>query len=154
MSAVGKWLGQYVGNWFGSQEPSDTTYADSGLVVGGVGTATLHAEVNQPAIYQPGICTNVTSLPGPTSYRPAKKRKKLFKSQWWKQKHIVVDGIEVEPLKPFETFDAVPPAPTIPPAMLMRTRASKARLHRTAAPAIRPAALMRSKPTFLPLIRS
>lgn len=115
---------------------------------GGLGTGT-------PDFAVPiGICTNVTSMPGPTSYRPVKKLKKLFKSQWWKQKHIVVDGIEVEPLKPFETFDSVSPAPTIPPAMLMRTRASKARLHRTAAPAIRPASLIRSKPTFLPLIRS
>jgi hypothetical protein len=100
-----------------------------------------------------GICTNYTTAPGSTKYRTPTKR--LFKSQWWKKKkHIIVDGIVVEPLKPFETFDAVSPAPTFKPAQLIRTRARKARLQRSAAPEIHPAALIRSKPTYLSLIRS
>ncbi len=82
---------------------------------------------------------------------------RLFKSAWWKRLNIAPELLPyVEPIKPFETIDAVPPAPTFPSASLIRTRArtGKARLHRTAAPEILPAALIRSKPTYLPLIRS
>jgi hypothetical protein len=159
MAAAGKWLGLYVGKWFGDVGGSDgTTYVDAALVCEGHGTADLAASVDQAPIYPVGICTNTTSMAGGTIYRPARKR--LFRSQWWKTPRAPFIALElrpyVEPLKPFETFDAVLPAPTFQPAPLIRTRArtGKARLHRSAAPAIPPAALIRSKPTFLPLIRS
>jgi hypothetical protein len=109
---------------------------------------TWEASVGEIGIYlptiAPGISTNVTSYGGPTTPTPAKRTK-------LKPLPVVVDA--VAPLV-FGTFRIAATSCTPAVVQLHRTRSTRARRHRIATPAILPAALIRSKPTFLPLIRS
>lgn len=131
-----------------------TASAQAPVISGDATTPTIFASITWDAavgeigIYlptiAPGISTNVTSYGGPTEAKPAKKAKA-------KPELVVVDAVAPSV---FGTWRIAATSCTPAVVQLHRTRSNQARRHRIAAPAIRPAALMRSKPTFLPLIRS